>query len=240
MTTTENNSSTSSVSNSITLDPKSRKGGRPPYTTDHNKRCKAIASADVLNDVSLRAARAKEEKGTLSNETFKQIMDEVRKERNLPDDFEIKIGTIRQRLLRKKLTVEAHEMNGGNLTPLAPIEPYVAQVVLYMSKIRKSLTPSEIADFVNSVIKDTEHQKKLIEYKQALKIDQDEDDLGRVGYRYVTGFMKRWQHILDSGKGCRFELDRSQWTTYKNFRDMYDDIEETLVACGVAEKLEEP
>jgi hypothetical protein len=37
-----------------------------------------------------------------------------------------------------------------------------------------------------------------------------------------------------------YELDRSKWTRYKNFQNMYTCIEEEMVDAGVAVELEDP
>jgi hypothetical protein len=56
----------------------------------------------------------------------------------------------------------------------------------------------------------------------------------------MAGFLKRWSHALSLSKAQRFELDRSKWAKYTNFKHMYDCVEDALVSCGLAEKLDEP
>ena len=52
--------------------------------------------------------------------------------------------------------------------------------------------------------------------------------------------MKRNGDKIISRRGQKYELDRSNWTTYQNFCLMYDDIEEELIHAGLAEKLDAP
>ena len=70
---------------------------------------------------------------------------------------------------------------------------------------------------------------------------QHEEDLGKIGRSYWCGFLKRNQHKIRSKKGKRYDLDRSNWTTYLNFKDMYDNIDDILVnESKIAEYLPEP
>ena len=62
----------------------------------------------------------------------------------------------------------------------------------------------------------------------------------QVGAGYWQGFMQRNKHLIVSRKGQNYELNRSNWTTYQNFAQMYESIEEDLIAAGVATLLDEP
>mmetsp|Transcript_1593 Transcript_1593/g.2909 ORF Transcript_1593/g.2909 Transcript_1593/m.2909 type:complete len:111 (+) Transcript_1593:443-775(+) len=109
-----------------------------------------------------------------------------------------------------------------------------------MSNIKEPLTPPQIKDFINSSIRGTEYQKKLVEFKKRTQCTQNEDSWGKVGARYVRSFLKRWDHLISSKKPQRFELDRGQWARYSNFSNMYDSVEKTLVDSGVATKFHMP
>jgi hypothetical protein len=50
--------------------------------------------------------------------------------------------------------------------------------------------------------------------------------------------MKRNKHTLTTNKGHLFELNRTNWTLYRNFRDMYVNVESHMVAAGAAVKLD--
>ena len=53
--------------------------------------------------------------------------------------------------------------------------------------------------------------------------------------------MKRNKHLLCSKTGKKYAVDRCNWTTYLNFEDMYNHIEDILVSDSkIARKLEKP
>jgi hypothetical protein len=193
-----------------------------------------------MNEVTLKTAALKQKEGLVRDDSFKNIVSDVREKMNLPENFEIKKVTVRRRILRKKTLVEAHECMGGLDTPLAEIEPSLVEIILCMSKLRQSLTTNQITQLVNSCIDGTVHQRNLIAFKKRQKIDQTDDKLGKVGVNYTRGFLTRWGHVLSVGKPRKFELDRSKWAKYSNFKHMYDCIEDALVTCGLAEKFDEP
>jgi galactokinase/mevalonate kinase-like predicted kinase len=45
---------------------------------------------------------------------------------------------------------------------------------------------------------------------------------------------------IESKKGRKYDLDRSSWTKYKKFKNMYSAIEEEMVEAGIAFSLDEP
>ena len=133
-----------------------------------------------------------------------------------------------------------HERQGAH-SPLAAIEPSIVEIILSMPKFCQYLSSPEIKDLIDSCIDGTEYQKKLITFKKNRVIRQDEDeDLGRVGLTYVQAFMKQWGHKIKNRKPHHFELDHANWTNFANFRQMYDCIEEKLMACNLAQKLDQP
>ena len=66
------------------------------------------------------------------------------------------------------------------------------------------------------------------------------NDTGTFGVKYWRGFMKRNKHLIVSRRGQKYELDRHNWTTYKNFRNMYKHTYREMVEAGVAEQLPQP
>ena len=52
--------------------------------------------------------------------------------------------------------------------------------------------------------------------------------------------MKRYAHRLQSKRGKKYELERASWSTYLNFVEMYDAIEDQLIKAGVATRLPSP
>ena len=54
------------------------------------------------------------------------------------------------------------------------------------------------------------------------------------------GFLKRNYYMLVSNKGKKIELDRSLWSTYHTFWQVYDCVDNAMVDAGIAVELEEP
>ena len=96
--------------------------------------------------------------------------------------------------------------------------------------------------FINESIDGTIMQEFLKAWKLKHNIFYNTDeDLGKVGATYWRGFMRRNGHRLKSKVGKRFAVDRSNFTSYLNFRDMYDHIEDVLVnESKVATKFDNP
>ena len=125
--------------------------------------------------------------------------------------------------------------SGGHISPLASIEPQIVSLIKTLGHIRNALNQSESIALINSIIKDTPSQQNLIKWKE--KNSYSTNSIGEIGYGYWYSFKKRWADELESKKGKRFDLDRSNWTTYQNFSDMYDWIGEQLIESGVAKKI---
>ena len=62
-------------------------------------------------------------------------------------------------------------------------------------------------------------------------------NLGRIGEGYWAGFMKRQGHLLVSKREQKYELDRSSWSTYTNFAQMYEQIANEMMEARVANRL---
>ena len=65
-------------------------------------------------------------------------------------------------------------------------------------------------------------------------------DSAKLGPKYYEDFMKRNKYLLRNKRGEKFAKDRAEWSTYTNFKHMYDHTYEELVASGNAIKLDEP
>ena len=61
----------------------------------------------------------------------------------------------------------------------------------------------------------------------------------RVRPGYWRGFWKQNDHMLVSKKGQKYELDRSVWSTYAKFSQMYDLVDKELVDADVVKHREE-
>lgn len=79
-----------------------------------------------------------------------------------------------------------------------------------MSKMKRLLNVSDGIHLINSCIKDTPLQKKLIDWKLKYKIySKNYSDLGMIVNKYWKGFMIRNAHRLHSKIGRKYAVDTS-------------------------------
>jgi len=90
-----------------------------------------------------------------------------------------------------------------------------------MNRIGESLTPSQAIALLNDMITGTWYQAKLSRWKTIHTSTTDPDDFKEIGYKYCLNFKKRNSDKVITTKGWKYELDRSIWTTYQNFVQMY-------------------
>ena len=111
-----------------------------------------------------------------------------------------------------------------------------------MCQLKRSLTCSDGLRLINELIEGTQIQKDLIEWKKQKKTYcKSEEDLGKVGPKYWKLFLKRNKHLLRSKSGKRYSVNRSSWTSYLHFRDMYLHIMDILVnESKIATKFHDP
>ena len=142
---------------------------------------------------------------------------------------------IRRRVDRQSL--ECHHLaGGGQVSPLAEIEPIVVGIILQMARIRQCLNPSKGLALVNSIIEGTKVQDNLKKWKQK----NTPNSTGTVGQGYWRSFLKRYKNQIVSKRGQKYELNRQNWTTYANFSNMYNHAIDAMVDAGLAVKLREP
>ena len=109
-----------------------------------------------------------------------------------------------------------------------------------MARIGNPLTPMKALALFNDMIDGTPAQDKLKEFKLKHTQVRDNSKLGEVGYKYWRNFQARNSDKIVTRKGEKFEMDRSNWTTYHNFDQMYLRFGEEMEHAKVAEKLAEP
>jgi hypothetical protein len=109
-----------------------------------------------------------------------------------------------------------------------------------MGKIRQPLTVSETVDLANSLIKGSEHQEKLIRWKQIRNPEQPLSTMGSVGYGWFQGFKRRHGDKLVTKRGERFAVDCADWSKHIYMKQMYDVIYNNMVEAGIAMSLVEP
>jgi hypothetical protein len=170
---------------------------------------------------------------------YKKIFEDVKSRRNLPDFFKFPYSTARKRI-KTEVQLDKDTIPIGKKSPLYGIERNIIDLLIILSKIGSPVPRGNAIRLINEMIDGTIHQERLIQYKKARGYQQSSEEMGRVGQKYWYRFLEKYQHKITSKKGRRFELDRSKWTRYKNFRNMYICIEEEMVDAGVAVELEDP
>jgi hypothetical protein len=125
-------------------------------------------------------------------------------------------------------------------SPLHDAEDDIINFLVALSKIGSPVSCGEAVYLINDLINNTIHQDCLIAWKHKQGIKQLPDEIGRIGSKYWYSFLERNKQKIETKKGRKFELDRSNWTKYRYFKSMYEDIEKELVDAKVAVRLDEP
>ena len=221
---------------------KKGKPGRPKGTTRDNITSKMKKEKDFINTVSssYQQIRKLNPKKKLDRGQFNLLVADLKQEHAMPADFEINFGSIRKRFLRGNPT----SYGKGPNSPSRHLEAALVDLLLLLADMNKPLTCGEGVKLANEMIKDTDLQGKIIEFKKKLSHHCDENGRNSdglvLGSAWWRAFMKRHGDQLTSAKGRKFSLNREQWVTYDNFLNMYKCIYEEMVDAGVAEELEIP
>ena len=102
---------------------------------------------------------------------------------NLPNRFHYSCNTADTRIKRKNLFGEDTD------SPLLHIEHQIVSLLICMSKLKSSLKTSESIMLINSLIKATDYQAQLIEWKKKYKVFAENDEcLGKIGRKYWRVF----------------------------------------------------
>jgi hypothetical protein len=232
------------------------KGGRPKGSTmlsqSHLQKCITEAQneiTDLYYDEYLKAKSAETEavllkakKDRVSKGTFQSIHDAVKSKRNLPSTFHFSYNACQKRISKQLLNWSS----SGNKSPLHEIEPHIVTLILALADTGNPITVGHALPLINSLINGTQYQLNVIEWKKKHRLDYNKegeklsnDELGQVGVGYWRQFLKRHKNLLHTNKGRLFELNRTKWTKYSNFRDMYLNVEEHMIKAKVAEALPE-
>ena len=173
--------------------------------------------------------------GLFKKDIFHNIHEEERINFNLEQEFRYPYETMRTRIKRGKLDGKGRE------SPMVAIEPKLIKMILCMSNIKRSLNVSDGLKLANDLIKDTDTQLKLSNWKKLRKIHHNNlEDYNKVGVSYWHRFLQRYKHLLRSKVTSAYSVDRSNFTTYLNFIDMYHHIKKILLKSLIASKLDPP
>ena len=215
-----------------------KKGGRPKGSTSERKRLDQLCLVAAKNEIATKYSEMIEEKTSVRLEkgSLKRLIEQVVEDRDFRDGTLITPSSILHRHKRGKLVTT--RTTGGLYSPLLDMEPAVVNIIIQMARIRVCLRPSDGVRLINSMLNSTGLQSQLVEWKK--KYSHHENNICTVGQGYWKSFMHRNKHLIVSSKGQKYELNRANWTTYQNFSQMYEVIEQEMITAGVAVALKEP
>lgn len=139
---------------------------------------------------------------------------------------------IRKRVTRKRLVCAR---NPGAESPMKAIEEYLVSILNQMAKMRQPLCISEGLALANSLVVGTKWEKEIIEFKTKRGWSQFDDEGNKkelLGKKWYQGFWKRNSHIIERKATQKFAKDRSEWSVYRNFEQMYDEVYDAMEKAG--------
>ena len=174
-----------------------KKGGRPKGTTIAAKREKKQALADATEKAAAEYLRARAEsrrKGErcLRNGTLEEVCQAAEKEMGIPEES-INRDTVRSRVTRGNPSGRS----ASSTSPLQDVEPLIVEACVERVKNGETLTCSSVIPLALSIIKGTEYERKLLEWKKIYLGFQDtsSDELC-LSAKWYSNFMKRHKEDL--------------------------------------------
>jgi hypothetical protein len=221
-----------------------KQAGRPVGTTSENTQLirQCIISAEA--EITYLYKQEVDKCNALGNNrvrvgTYKRIHDNIKKIRNLPSHFCFPYNTAKKRLQRLTQTNELG-VPVGHHSPLRGCEDDIIDIIIKLGKIGCPLTCGQTIQLINELIDNTVHQERLVEWKKSRKIQQPADKLKKIGKSYWYAFLQRHEDRISTKRGRKFELDQTNWTKYRHFLHMYEDVETEMIAVGLAIKFDTP
>jgi hypothetical protein len=147
---------------------KKGKPGRPKGTTRNNITSKMKKEKDFINTVSssYEQIRKLNPKKKLDPGQFNLLVADLKQEHAMPVDFEINFRSIRRRTSRGNPT----SYGKGPNSPSQHLEAALVDLLLLLADMNKPLTCGEGVKLANEMIKDTDLQGKIIEFKKKTHI----------------------------------------------------------------------
>lgn len=185
---------------------------------------KTYAKFESTGEIRLRT-------GKTPNGILDMIIERTEKKYNL-DRKSINRHTVKTRVTKGNVSGLAAQ----KISPVADLEPGIVEWCIELARMGAALTKDQVIGLANELIQGTKYEQDLAAFKikRGIGTKDDETMLGAAWYR---GLMKRHDNFLQRGK-CRFKDNkRHTWCTYEHFSNMYDSAYESMVKCGVAEKV---
>ena len=137
---------------------------RPNGSTAAKKEFKKDNLIDIKNGIARKYAQMAREvkktnKGYVSKGALQKLINDEKKKRIINDNISPLV--IRKRVQRNSL--ETLHLAGGQVSPLIMIEPVIVSIIVQMACMQQCLNPSKGLLLVDSLIRGTKIQKKLIE-----------------------------------------------------------------------------
>ena len=114
------------------------------------------------------------------------------------------------------------------------------QICIQMGKFRQPLSCMEAIQLMNNLIHQTNSQERLADFQRIRNLGSNSFQYGLVTKAWWRGFLKRHEHEIVTKRGEKFALNRSEWTTLPNIKQMYDVIFDEMLDAGVAVSLLTP
>ena len=131
------------------------------------------------------------------------------------------------------------------MSPLRNVEHKFVDIILSLSDIGCPISVGETICLMQSLIDGTPAQQRMIEFQRKIYQSCGHYDIGnaffgKITRNYYYAFMRRYSDIIEANKGRRFEIQRNHWTVFRNFLNMFLDIERMLIQSRLAEQLPTP
>jgi hypothetical protein len=216
---------------------KSRIGGRPKGSTKvkkkKDKETKSKCTDAIVLEYSRQYNASKSVGGKVEYGYLERLIDEKKKE------FGINIS-ISRRNIRNRTHRGLQTAHHGAKSPLEEVEVALVEICIQMGKIRQPLSCTEAVTLMNDMIENTNTKQKLIEFQQSRKLGTYGFEKGKVTNGWWRGFLRRNENKLVTKRGEKFALNRHDWTTLPNIKQMYDVIYDEMVDACVAVSLQHP
>lgn len=147
------------------------------------------------------------------------------------EEMQLKKDTINTRVTRGNLN-SGHKLT----TIIAPVEPLLVEMAIKCNSMGNGLGRMQMVRLANSLIEGSSYSAELRRHHTSLKMKGA--DSGTLGLGWYYGFLNRYGDILRSKSPTLFPNNRSKWTTYDNFKIMYNNIYDILVESNVAKEVE--
>lgn len=212
-----------------------KSGGRPKGTTDAAKEdYEDRIERAYMHAVMLFAYRRCEAgRKKLANGTAAKVCREAEEHLSLKENS-IKVETMLSRYKRGNVDGRGK----GHVSPVEAMEPILVDFCIKLARMGQPLGKEQVLCLANDLIKGTESQERLVEYKKKHTSASSEDS-GTLGRRWYENFMKRNKKHIKRVATRTADIKRHQYITRENFEIMYESVYKTMVEAGVAEELEE-